>query len=300
LRAGAGTFNDRPVRVGLALIALAGVAHAGPAEWELSEVQRAGPGGDAVIRFVEVHAASAGCWFPTTQVVVYDGGGTVLDAVAPFASTTCFGDDTYLVLATTGAEALYGVTATSNQVPVISTSARQICFRSTATIYDCVRWGGQSVVIHDLFGPDDDSNTSSPPDGGAIARIASSHVVSDDWIAAEPTPGGPNDGTPIEVPDAGPTPDAAGPPSDAEIAPDAGPAPDANPVEPAPDARNDLFLDLDPGGGAGCGCQGGADPSLLLGLAVLLSLCRISSAACRRRDRGPRAGPTSTPSRRGR
>jgi hypothetical protein len=283
------------------LLLLAGTASAGPAEWELNEVERAGPGGNTAIRFVELYAAQAGCWFPSTQVAVYDAGGTVLDAVAPFASTTCFGDDTYLLLATTGAEALYGVIATTNQVPTIPANARQICFRSTGTIYDCVRWGAQTVVIHDLFGPTDDSSAPAPPTGGAIARIASSHVVSDDWIAAEPTPGGINDGTPIEVPDAGPEPDA-GPPADAELEPDAGPPPDADLLDaaPAPDAHNSQFLDLDPGGGAGCGCQGGADPSLLLGLLLVVSVRRTSSAASRRRDRGPRVAPTSRPARRAR
>lgn len=286
------------MRVGLALVLFAGTAHAGPAAWELSEVERAGPGNDAAIRFVEVFADDAGCWFPTTQVAVYDGAGAVLDVVAPFASTTCFPAGTYVLLATTGAEAAHGVAATSNQVPTFPAAARQVCFRSTATIYDCVRWGGQTVVVHDLFGPDDDSSAPAPPGGAALARIASSHVVSDDWIVAEPTPGGPNDGTPIEVPDAGPTPDA-GPPPDAELVPDAGPPADAAIVEPAPDAQPAAFLDLDPAGGAGCGCQGGRDPSLLLGLGwlVLVRSRRTSSAARRRPDRGPRGCPTPTPGR---
>lgn len=288
------------MRVVLAVVAvLAARAEAGPAEWELSEVERAGPGNDADVRFVELYAAEAGCWFPSTQVTVHDSGGAVLDTVAPFASTTCFAADTYVLLATSGAEALHGVTATSAQVPAFAAGARQLCLRSTGTIYDCVRWGNQSVVIHDLFAPDDDSSATAPPAGAALARIASTHVVADDWIVAEPTPGGPNDGAPIDVPDAGPD---AGPSFDAAVAPDAGPSPDARVVDagPDPDARSNLFLDLDATGGAGCGCQGGggdAGGGDAGGLVVVLSAvmaCRRSSAARRSRGRGPRRASSSS------
>jgi MYXO-CTERM domain-containing protein len=235
------------------------LAFMGVIAWRLFEVQTAPTAG----RFVEIHNAEAGCWFPTTQVAVYDGAGTVLDAVAPFTSTTCFPADTFLVL---------GVP------PQMPAAARQVCLRSSGTIYDCVRWSALTVPVHDLFGPDDDSVAVPPPAGYALARIADSDVVADDWIVAEPTPGGPNDGTPYVPPDAGPGPDA-GPPADAGIVPDAGPRPDAGVPPDAPfrpDAGDDRYLDLDAQGGAGCGCQSGGEPgagSLLL----LLALCLPSA-----------------------
>ncbi len=283
------------VRAALALLLVTTPASAGPAEWLLTEVERKGPGGDTEIRFVELHTAAGGCWFPTTQVAVYDAGGTVVDAVAPFASTTCFPADTFVLLATTGAEAEYGVTATTNQVPTIPNTVRQVCLRSTGTVYDCVRWGGQTVVIHDLFGTDDDSSAASPPPGYALARIGDSNVVSDDWVVAEPTPAATNDGEPwTGSPDAGVAPPDAGPPPDAAIPPDANAMPDAG-----PDARSDQFLDLDPGGGAGCGCASGDAPASWGGVVLLLfTAFRTSSAARRSRDRGPRAAPTGRSSRR--
>jgi hypothetical protein len=258
--------------VALGALATPRLAGAGVAEWRLSETMLAGAGGDGQVRFVEVHTIDGGCWFPTTQIAVYDGAGTVLDAVAPFVETTCFGADTYLVLATAQAEATFGVTA-AGLPPAAPAAARQMCLRSSATLYDCVRWDGVTVPVHDLFGPADDSTAVAPPAGLALARIAESHVVAEDWIVAEPTPAAVNDGTPWDPPDAGPTPDAG---ADAAV-PDAGAAPDGGAGAPDaadPDARDDRFLDLDAGGGAGCGCassspRGGDLVLVVLVLAVL-------------------------------
>ena len=252
-------------------------AQAGVAEWRLSEALLAGEGGDGQVRFVELETVDGGCWFPTTQVAVYDGAGTALDVVAPFAVTTCFGAGTFLLLATPQAETTFGVSGAGGP-PAMPAAARQICLRSSATVYDCVRWDGITTAVHDLFGPTDDTTAVAPPPGLALARIAESHVVAEDWIVAEPTPGAVNDGTPWDPPDAGPVPDAgpdAGP--DAAV-PDAGPVPDAAEGPGAPDARDDRFLDLDAGGGAGCGCAAqrrGGDLALIL-VAFALAMRRRS------------------------
>jgi hypothetical protein len=226
------------------------LAWLGVVAWRLFEVQPA-PAPD---RFVELHTINGGCLYPTTQIAVYDGAGTVLDAVAPVTVTTCYPADTYL---------LVGVP------PAFPAEARQACLRSSGTIYDCVRWDGVTVPVHDLFGPDDDSAAAPPPSGYALARIGDTEVVADDWIVAEPTPGAPNDNPPVDPPDAGPHPDAA-PPADAAPRPDA-----STDARASSDARDDTFLDLDAQGGAGCGCQGGADASALVALALLLLLRQL-------------------------
>lgn len=250
-----------------AVAAVPASAAAGVAAWRLSEVQLAGPGGDPAARFVELHTGAGGCAFPTTQVAVYDGAGDVLDAAAPFVETTCFDAETYLVLPAP---------------PSMPAAARQVCLRSSGTIYDCVRWGGVTAPVHDLFGPDDDSAAVAPPAGYALARIADTEVIAADWIVAAPTPGAPNDGEPWTPPDGG-VPDAA-PPADAARDPDAAPAaPDA----PPPDARNDRFLDLDPQGGAGCGCQGPGGGAG--GLALVIAALATRTRARRDRRRAARA-----------
>ena len=263
----------------LAILLLPGVAHAGVAEWRLSEVMLAGEGGEPV-RFVELETVAGGCWFPTTQVAVYDGAGGVLDAVAPFVESTCFPAGTFLVLATPDAESAFGITA-AGAPPALPAAARQVCLRSSGTRYDCVRWDGVTVAVKDLFGPADDSAAVAPPPGLALARTAETHVVAADWTVADPTPGAVNDGDPWDPPDAGPTPDAGATP-DAGRMPDGGPIPDAGGVsdgpipDAGPDARDDRFLDLDAGGGAGCGCRTSASgrTDLLFGLALLFLVRR--------------------------
>jgi len=132
-----------------------------------------------------------------------------------------------------------------------------------------VRWGAIATPVHDLFGDTDDTSAPAPPGGIALARVQEVHVVEVDWRTETPTPRGPNDGTPWDPADAGL--DAA--PTDAAI--DA-PLIDAARSDAARDARDldasQLFLELDPAGGAGCGCSGGgpvAPGSAGLGLAVL-------------------------------
>lgn len=258
--------------------ALGRPAHAGVASWRLSEVLPAGDGGDPAVRFVELYTATGACWFATTRLAVYDGVGQGLGVVAPFVSTTCFPAASYVLLATAEAQAAFGATADHGVVPALPRAAGQLCLVSSSTPYDCVRWGAITVPIHDLFGPDDATAVVAPPGGTSLVRVDETHVVATDWAFAAPTPRGPNDGTPWIPPDAGP-PDApppdAGDPGDAGIDARPGDRVDARPPADArgfPDAANNRYLELDPGGGA-CACRA-ATPSS--GAPLVLALWALS------------------------
>ncbi|MCE9578024.1 MAG: hypothetical protein K8W52_33135 [Deltaproteobacteria bacterium] len=271
----------------IALVAVAILgrpARAGVASWRLSEVLPAGANADPAIRFIELHTAASACWFATTRLAVYDGAGQSIGTVAPFVSTTCFPADTYLLLATPEAQAAYSVTADDAVVPSLPRTAGQLCLVSSSTPYDCVRWGAISVPVHDLLGPDDDTAVVAPPGGTSLIRVAEVHVVTTDWAFAAPTPRAPNDGTPWIPPDAGapdaPLPDGA--PGDAGLDGRLGDTIDARPPSDArrlPDATNNRYLDLDPGGGA-CACRT-ASPSS--GAPILVALVALA----RRRRRRP-------------
>lgn len=267
-----------------ALVALApGVASAaaGVSGFRLSEVVTAAPDGDPGARYVELEATIDACVFPSTRIVAFDTAGAVVGDAAPFASTTCVTAGTYLLLATPAAQSTYATAADSGLVPALPEVAGQVCLVSSATRYDCVRWGPIATPIHDLFGPADDSSAASPPGGIALARVDEVHVIAADWRTETPTPRRPNDGSPWDPSDAGidaPRADAAidAPGVDALVV-------DAPRDAPAPDA-NQAFLDLDPVGGAGCGCSGApARSSWLLALAFVLAWLRARSTSRPRR-----------------
>jgi hypothetical protein len=279
--------NRATIWIAAAILAAAGPARAGVSGWQLSEVLPAGPGGDPQVRYVELSAPSGGCWFSTTRLDAYDAAGAALGSVAPLSQTTCFGADTYLVLGTAEAGQAYGFTPDHLQVPPLPAAAGQLCFASSATRYDCVRWGAVTAPVHGILGAGDDSSAPAPPAGMALARVATTYVVADDWALATPTPRGPNDGTPWDPPDAGVD---AGPPADAGPPPDA--VIDARPDDGGrpPDAADHRFLDLDPGGGA-CGCRtarpGGAWPLVLVVAAGLSRRTGRRRRRCRPRWRRP-------------
>ncbi len=248
------------------VLGVASPAAAGPSAFRLSEVATASATGDPAARYVELFAEDAGCVFPSTEVVAYRADGVVLGRAAPFAATTCFASGTYLLLATPAAQAAFMTGADAALVPALPGAAGQLCLVSSTTRYDCVRWGAITVAVHDLFGAGDDSSALAPPGGLALARVADTDVVAADWRVETPTPRRPNDGTPWEPADAGVD---APPPIDAAV--DARPPrPDAGGLDAAPvAARSQAFLDLDPGGGAVCGC--GAAPGAGTGLVGLLA-----------------------------
>lgn len=245
-------------------------AHAGVEHWQLNELHRSA-GGDAQIRFVELVNSEGGCLFPTSTVELYDGDGQLVDTMSLTVSTTCHGAPTFLLLATPQAASYFGVSRDGNLSSELPSSG-QLCFSSSATNYDCVRWGSVAAPVVDLFGAGDMSAALAPSDGFSLIRELTTHVVSADWNQGAATPRQPNDGTTWEPPDAGPVPDAgvivdAGPPSDAARRSDAAPPPDAR-----ADAQDTRYLDLDAGGGAGCGCQSasGQSRAWLVLLALLL------------------------------
>lgn len=259
--------------VAVVLVLGPGVAAAGVSGFRLSEVVTAAPNGDPAARYVELEATIDACVFPTTRIVAYDAAGAVVGDAAPFASATCVSAGTFLLLATPAAQSTFSTTADSGLVPTLPEAAGQVCLVSSATRYDCVRWGPIATPVRDLFGPTDDSSAAAPPGGIALARVGEIHVIATDWRTETPTPRGPNDGTPWDPADAG----IDAPRVDAGI--DA-PMLDAPRIDAARDAAavdsSQAFLDLDPVGGAGCGCAGSAarTSSLVAAAAVALALVR--------------------------
>jgi uncharacterized protein (TIGR03382 family) len=276
---------------------------AGVSAFRLSEVVTASPTGDPAARYIELEAIGDGCLFPSTVVRTYDAAGGFVADTMPFANTTCFTDGAFLVFATPAAQTTYMTTADAALVPAIPLAAGQLCLVSSTTRYDCVRWGAITMPVHDLFAPNDDTSAGAPPGGFALARIADVNVVSADWRIETPTPRAPNNGMPWDPGDAGI--DAAPP----DASDDGGLDPDATPPIDAPftvDAAhvdaNDRFLDLDPRGGAVCGCGASGGPgtaALALALVALLSVPRgagRSRRAAPRRARGPSSRSRPTPS----
>jgi hypothetical protein len=276
----------RGLAIGVVLV-IAGPAEAAVGDWQLNEVVTAASNGDASARYVEVYANADACWFPSTRLDVYDAGGHLIGSTAPYLTTTCFTSGTYLVVGTAAAGTAFSFTPDALGLPALPTGAGQLCFASSTTDYDCVRWGAISVPIHDFLGTADDTSAPAPPPGIALARTQVTHVVADDWTLEAPTPRALNNGALYVPPDAALI-DAAPPPPDAQVfdaAPpdavvDARPPSDAAPLPP--DAEAHTYLDLDPGGGA-CTCRstspGGALPIAL----ALFALVRPADRRLTRR-----------------
>jgi MYXO-CTERM domain-containing protein len=263
-----------------------GSARAGTQDWEINEVL-ASAGGDSAVRYIELKNGVGGCFFPSSQIQVFDSAGVEVGSVSPSPTTICFGPDTYYLLATTGAMELFDTDADKQIVPQIPAAAGQVCFTSSTTRYDCVRWGSIADPIPDFFGVSDTTEATPPPDGMALARVSTTHVVVDDWQILDPTPRGPNDGTPWFPPDAGPVPDA-GPTPDAAPIPDAAPQPDAwllPDAGPRIDASDMRYLDVDPVGGATCSCKAGRKQSAPPIAWLLVAALAVPALRRRRRSR---------------
>ncbi|MBE7451912.1 MAG: hypothetical protein HS111_24400 [Kofleriaceae bacterium] len=277
--------------VAASVIAAPRAAAAGVSVFRLSEVVTAGPTGDPAARYVELEASGDGCLFPSTVVRAYGPDGATLGDAMPFASTTCFAAGTFLLFATPAAQAAFQTAADAALVPALPAAAGQLCLVSSTTRYDCVRWGAITQPVHDLFAPADDTHALAPPGGLALARVADVNVVEVDWRIETPTPRAPNDGQPWDPGDAGV--DAA-PPDAGDAGLDAAPPIDAPfTVDAARVDANDRFLDLDPRGGATCGCGAGA-PGTSLGLALVV----LATLGRRRRDATPRVRPGARDERR--
>jgi hypothetical protein len=272
-----------------AVVLAGGPAYADLADWEVNEVV-ASVDGDPAIRFLELTNTVGGCLFPTSRVDIRDADGALVAAVPLVTATTCFEAGWFLFVATPEASAHFGIPIDGALVAPVDPTAGQVCFASSGTHYDCVRWGAVAAVVTDFFGAGDESLAPAPADGAALARIQTTHVVAADWALQTPTPRGPNDGTPWSPPDAGPIPDAgpvadAGPTLDAAPRPDATPPPDAAPLA---DAANDTYLDVTPAGGATCSCRAASRapapgvPAAPLGIAAL-ALLRLTGSRGRRR-----------------
>jgi MYXO-CTERM domain-containing protein len=238
---------------------LPGVAFGGVEDWRVNEVVPVDDG-DADFRFIELYAPPSdvadNCLFPTSRIEVFDAAGGLVGAVSPTTSTRCFAGNTYFLFATAEAATHWGVARDATLTVTIPGDAGQVCFASSATRYDCTRWGTISMAIPDLYDPDDTTAGPSIPDGQGLSRRSDSGIVEDDFVLQAPTPRQPNDGTVWYPPDGG-LPDAA-PIVDAAIF-DAREFADA-PPRPMIDSRTrdpNWFL-ADPGGGAICTCRVGS------------------------------------------
>jgi len=263
----------------LLVLAMPLAARASIADWRVNEVLAAA-GGDTRIGYVELYAppgTTGDCLFPTTRVEVFDASGLLLGTDAPFETTQCYDGPRFFTLASPEAAAYFGIVPDATLTVAIPAGAGQVCFSSSQTRYDCVRWGDVTAAERFLRNVDDATAGPPIPDGQALARIRDTGVVADDFAIEPPTLGRANDAAPF--PDGGVFPDAAPPPPDAAV-PDARvfAHPDA-PVVIVPDAAvsDPRFLSADPGGGA-CACRtapGAPDP--------ITSLVLLALAAWRRR-----------------
>jgi MYXO-CTERM domain-containing protein len=246
-------------------------------------------GGDGRVRFVELfvpQGTGGNCLFPTTRIEVFDAAGVLIGAVAPFTGTVCYPAGTYFLLASDEAVAAFNVPRDTRFDVPIPPFAGQVCLASSATRYDCARWGPITGPVAYLRNTDDTTSAASIPDGQALARVADTFVVAADFVLQEPTPGQPNDGTVWMGPDAGeappdaaPAPDAALPDARIFVPPDAprpGPRPDGANLDPA-------FLSADPGGGVMCACRVGAPQRRAPAGPVLLTILGFVALWRRRR-----------------
>ena len=245
-------------------------AVAGIEDWEVNEVHLQSQS-DTQIRFVELVNLPGGCLFPSTSLHLYAPDGSLLDIIPLAQVTTCYAAPTYFLVATSEASAHFGVVSDFGQLTELPSSG-QLCFASSTTLYDCVRWGSVTAPLADLFGSTDFSVAPEPLDNFSLARVQTTHVVVDDWSEISPSPRAPNDGSTWIPPDAGPLPDAS-PVFDAGPFADAARRTDAGGTDAKIDARNTRYLDLDAVGGGDCGCQHtGAAGSLGYGILIALAL----------------------------
>ncbi len=273
-----------PVLVWALLAVAPRAAHSGVEDWELNEVHRQSQS-DSQIRFVELVNLVGGCLFPSSTLNLYSADGTLLDIIPLAQVTTCHAAPTYFLLATTQASSFFGVSADLGQLSELPSSG-QLCFASSSTLYDCVRWGTVTSPLVDLFGNTDTTVALEPPNNFSLNREQTTHVVVNDWAVLAPTPRAPNDGSTWDPPDAGPLPDAA-PFADAGVLADAAERTDAGRADARPDARNTRYLDLDAVGGGDCGCQQTGRTSawgygFLFALILLLRFFPVAAAPRRR------------------
>lgn len=223
------------------------------ADVRVSEVSP-GAGGDPNLAYVELAIpASGACVFPTTQLEVYAADGTGLGASPLVDTATCIDGPASLLLTSPDGAAHWGVGRDGGLTLAIPRAAGQLCVVSTATRYDCVRWGAVTTPLPDFDSSTDTTSAASLAFDSGLARTADTGVVVDDFTLATPTPRAPNDGSIFIPPDASLLPDAPLPPDaspfDAMPRPDAPPLPDATRA----DARtNPPWLLADPGVGQGC------------------------------------------------
>src|SRR5262245_51496248 len=131
------------------LCQVAAPAGAGTEDWEVNEIVVSGPGADTAVRYIELANAVGGCLFPTSRVASYDADGQLVDAQPLATVTTCYGANTYFLVATSAAKSFFATDADVSVAPLIPIGSGQVCFESSSTRYDCVRWGAITTALVD-------------------------------------------------------------------------------------------------------------------------------------------------------
>lgn len=114
----------------------------------------AGTAAEPNAHFVEIQMYAGNQNFVLGErVVVYDSAGTEVGNFVFTSNVENGGDQSYILVATPDAEALFGVEADLEMTPVIVRSGGSVCFGNSNPPVDCASWGGYSG---------DDSQTGTP------------------------------------------------------------------------------------------------------------------------------------------
>jgi MYXO-CTERM domain-containing protein len=256
---------------------------AGVAVFRLSEVVTASPTDDPAARYVELEVFGDGCLFPSTVLRAFDGGGAAVGEVAPFASTTCVTAGTYRCSRPRRRRRVHDrcrrrqrAAAGGGRAGVPDQLDHPLRLRAGAdltavTISSAPTTPAPSSRPAASRWPASPTSTSSRPTGGSrlTPRAQRRHAVE---------PGDAGVDAAIDAGDGDAGIDGPPPPIDAPFM-----------VDAAHIDANDRFLDLDPGGGAACGCgtSGGGGSALLAALT-------LAGLLARQRRRWSRTWPRSS------
>ncbi len=158
------------------VIATATVAPAVPAAavFHLSMIREvfAGSADQPNAHFIEIQMYSGNQNFVVGErVTVFDSAGTEVGSFVFTSNMENGADQSYILVATPDAEALFDVEADLEMTPVIARGGGRVCFGSSNPPVDCASWGGYSG---------DDSETGTPFNApvGLVPGQAMTRVIS--------------------------------------------------------------------------------------------------------------------------
>lgn len=156
---GANAAFPRGRTVVFSLVLLAGIVvgmRPAVAVFHLSLIREvfAGTAAEPNAHFVEIQMYAGNQNFVLGErVAVYDGAGTEVGSFVFTSNVENGSDQSYILVATPEAEALFGVEADLEMTPVIVRGGGSVCFGNSNPPVDCASWGGYSG---------DDSQTGTP------------------------------------------------------------------------------------------------------------------------------------------